>query len=138
MGDLAFSENLMMLHDGELSQWVKTIFGMIKAGTRIRIAKAFRLGNYLIENVLLTNPIIRAKAIEMAKYTSDRVDRRLEREVPYPDLMSKILEKDGMEKQLLRGEYYSNASLFMVAGTETTATALSGITYVHSHLHSQS
>src|ERR1700755_639339 len=34
-------------------------------------------------------------------------------------------EKSGLTRQ----EMYSNASLFMIAGTETTATELSGMTY---------
>jgi cytochrome P450 len=43
-------------------------------------------------------------------------------------------DKNGEITGLLPTQLHSNASLFMLAGTETTATELSGITY---YLHQQ-
>ena len=47
-----------------------------------------------------------------------------------PDLWSHILKRlDKKEGGLSLAEMHSNASIFMIAGTETTATLLSGVTY---------
>lgn len=63
-------------------------------------------------------------------YTDERVDRRMAREPEHPDLWSHILQrKDKTPGSLSLAEMHSNARIFMIAGTETTATLLSGLTY---------
>ena len=62
------------------------------------------------------------------KYSTDRVDRRLATQTDRPDIWTLVLRQEG-EKALSLGEMHSNADLFMIAGTETTATLLSGLTY---------
>lgn len=132
MGDLTFSEDLHMLEGGDYSPWVRTIFDSIKFGTMIRVIRwTSSLGYYAMKTFVLQNRSVQRKAQEHSKYTDDRIDRRLGREPEHPDLWTKILEKgqDESEGGLSLGEHHSNASLFMIAGTETTATALSGTTY---------
>lgn len=121
-----------MLEGGEYSPWVKTIFGAIKAGTMLRVVRwTSAIGAWFIDNVVFKTKAAREKQFEHQKYTDDRIDRRLQREPEHPDLWTKILEKgqDASEGGLSISEHHSNANLFMVAGTETTATALSGTTY---------
>lgn len=134
MGDLTFAESLHMLDNSEYVPWVKTIFGGIKYGTRIRALKLLSsLNTWLIEEVLFRVPSLRAKQMEHWGYTTDRVDRRLAQTPDRPDLWTRILEKGndprGADASLSLEEHYSIASLFMIAGTETTATALSGTTF---------
>lgn len=63
-------------------------------------------------------------------YTDERVDRRMAKEPERPDLWSHILKRlNNTEGGLSLAEMHSNASIFMIAGTETTATLLSGLTY---------
>lgn len=131
-GDLTFSEDLQMLEGGEYSPWVKTIFQSIKVGTFFRVVRwTSRSGAWFIDNFIFKSETARKKQFEHQRYTDDRIDRRLKREPEHPDLWTKILEKgeDASEGGLSIGEHHSNASLFMIAGTETTATALSGTTY---------
>lgn len=123
-----------MLDNSEYVPWVKTIFGGIKYGTAIRALKLLSSFNrWFLEEVLFQMPSLRKKQLEHWKYTTDRVDRRLAKEPDRPDLFTRILEKSaaGAEKGegLSLQEYYSISSLFMIAGTETTATALSGTTF---------
>jgi cytochrome P450 len=76
------------------------------------------------------------KSRNKARYTHfehsvTRVTKRLEkgREAEGVDLWDLVLaQEEG--KGLTRGEMDSNASLFMMAGTETTATLVSGLTYL--------
>lgn len=121
-----------MLEGGEYSPWVQTIFKSIKVGTFFRVIRwTSESGTWFIDNFIFKTKTARQKQFEHQKYTDDRIDRRLKREPEHPDLWTKILEKgqDASEGGLSIGEHHSNASLFMIAGTETTATALSGTTY---------
>ena len=130
MGDLTFNEGLGMLDGSEYSPWVKSIFAGIKAATFIRGIKIYnRFTRYLVDEWLLNNDTVRRKQLEHWNYSKDRVDRRLKRTPERPDLWTKILEKSEGPDGLILEEHHSIASLFMVAGTETTATALSGTTY---------
>lgn len=91
-------------------------------------------------------PALRRAQLAHWSYTNERVDRRLAKIPDRPDLWSRILEKSGLrtggidstildvetkpDAGLTLLEHYSNAALFMIAGTETTATALSGAVYL--------
>ncbi|CAK4032813.1 Isotrichodermin C-15 hydroxylase [Lecanosticta acicola] len=130
MGDLCFSEGLDMLENGEYSDWVKTIFESIKEVAKIRAIKfTSKFLSWAIDSFIMDSPTVRAKQARHWNYSKERVDRRLKRTPEQPDLWSKILEKSQGPGGLTVDELHSNASLFMVAGTETTATALSGTTY---------
>lgn len=63
-----------------------------------------------------------------AEWASNRVERRLNSEALRPDFMHHILKHANTEKglSLSRKELDANAMLFMTAGSETTATVLSG------------
>jgi len=130
MGDLTFSEGLNMLDEGEYSPWVKTIFASIKVATFYRAVKiSSPILNYLVDQLVFKSKSVRQKAWDHWNYTKQRVDRRLQRTPDRPDLWTKILEKSDGPDGLSLDEHHFVASLFMVAGTETTATALSGTTY---------
>lgn len=130
MAELTFSESLGMLEDSEYSPWVKTIFASIKSGALFR---GIRLCNwvfkYVINEILMKSAVTQKKMAAHWGYTVERVDRRLKQTPETPDLWSKVLEKSEGSNALSVEEHYSIASLFMIAGTETTATALSGTTY---------
>ncbi|GLA84866.1 hypothetical protein AtubIFM56815_009087 [Aspergillus tubingensis] len=56
------------------------------------------------------------------------VDWRVDQSLDRPDIWGLVMsQKESL--RLSRDEMYANSQLFMVAGTETTATALSGLTY---------
>jgi len=132
MGDLCFAESLQMLEGSDYSPWVKLIFDGIKKNTKLKSFKMLgSLPRYIIEQVLFKSKIVRAKQLEHWNYSKDRVDRRLARTPDRPDLWTKILEKGAPNdaEGLSLDEHHSIASVFMIAGTETTATALSGTTY---------
>jgi cytochrome P450 len=129
MGDLTFGESLHMLDNAEYDPWVKVIFDMIKIGGRFRL-----LSNYPSLGKFIRNhrpKMVSGKRDRHFQYCVDRVTKRLEkgRESEGVDLWSLVLSQDG-KHGLTRDEMNANASTFMVAGTETTATLLSGLTYL--------
>ncbi|KAF7186829.1 Cytochrome P450 monooxygenase [Pseudocercospora fuligena] len=130
MGDLSFNEGLDMLENGEYSSWVKAIFLGIKDAVRLRTIRLLNSYiNWFVVKFVMQNETVRKKAAEHWNYSKERVDRRLAKNPEQPDLWSKILEKSDGPGGLTVPEHHSLASLFMIAGTETTATALSGVTY---------
>lgn len=119
-----------MLEDGEYSSWVQAIFLGIKNTSQLRALKmSSSFGKYIVDKWFFQSQFFRRKQAEHWNYSKDRVDRRLKMSPPErPDLWSKILEKASGPDGLTIEEHRSLASLFMIAGTETTATALSGVT----------
>jgi cytochrome P450 len=128
MGDLTFGEPLHMLDRAEYDPWVSTIFASLKISSYFSIMTAYpwlwrAFKRYVPESV-------NKKRMDHFNYSVTRVTKRLEkgRDTEGVDLWDLVLsQKEG--RGLSRGEMDANASVFMVAGTETTATLVSGLTY---------
>jgi cytochrome P450 len=132
MGDLTFGEPLHMLDNAEYDPWVKIIFKNFKRATHLSIiynhyplaARVFR--------AMLHKTVAKVQYIHL-NHSATRVTKRLEKGrasegIDLWDLVLKQEEKGTVG--LTRAEMDVNAGLFMVAGTETTATLLSGLTYL--------
>lgn len=74
---------------------------------------------------------IRARK-EFFNLSVEKVTKRLESDTTRPDFFSYILKNQGSDSKiaLRRDEIDANAVLLLVAGSETTATLLSGATYL--------
>ena len=59
----------------------------------------------------------------------DRVDKRLSMRTNRPDIMQYIIDNNQGKEGMSRSEIDSNANLLMLAGAETSATALSASTW---------
>ena len=129
MGDLTFGEPLHMLDNAEYVPWVKIIFGSVKVGSRLSVLNHYPLLSRVFKAVVPNS--WNKKRRDHFQFSVDRVSKRLEkgRDSDGVDLWDLVLSQNE-EKGLTRGEMDSNASLFMIAGTETTATLLSGLTYL--------
>ncbi|KAF1836188.1 cytochrome P450 46A1 [Decorospora gaudefroyi] len=129
MADLTFGESLHMLENDEYDPWVTTIFGGLKIGSWFGILqyypwlwRAFK--RYVPESV-------NKKRMDFFNHSVERVTKRLEKghNTEGLDLWDLVLsQKEG--RGLTRAEMDANSFLFMIAGTETTATLLSGLTFL--------
>ncbi|EMD93701.1 hypothetical protein COCC4DRAFT_76610 [Bipolaris maydis ATCC 48331] len=128
MGDLTFGESLGMLDTGKYTQWVKGVFEGIKVNSLFRLAQQYPVLDFFMK--ALMPPPIRGKDVEHFRHSSDRVDKRLEKgiDIGKSDIWKLVLQNQKVKLPL--SKMHSNASAFMVAGTETTATLLSGLTYL--------
>ncbi|KAK7703314.1 hypothetical protein SLS57_010963 [Botryosphaeria dothidea] len=126
MGDLTFSEPLGNLENSEYSPWVTAIFHSFKAITLIR-----QLNEYPLLQALwkaLMPAYLKKAAIVNLQHSAERVDKRLAKEwTEHPDIWALILRSG---HDISREVMNANSILFMLAGTETTATLLSGLTYL--------
>ncbi|USP73808.1 cytochrome p450 protein [Curvularia clavata] len=129
MGDWTFGESLHMLDNSEYDPWVKTIFDSLRISSSLSILRKYPLAMQLFKKFAPAS--IEKKRRDHFSHSTTRVTKRLEKghNSEGTDLWDLVLsQKDG--NGLTRPEMDANSSLFMVAGTETTATILSGLTYL--------
>ncbi|GKZ20922.1 hypothetical protein AbraIFM66951_003819 [Aspergillus brasiliensis] len=126
MGDLTFGDPLNLLKGTGNVGWVTSIFSSVKVNSLKRVARYYPWCSYFL-NLLLPRSL---KQRQASHYQSckERVDWRVDQSLDRPDIWGLVMaQKESL--RLSRDEMYANSQLFMVAGTETTATALSGLTY---------
>ena len=118
MGDFTFGQSLGMLEKVEYNPWLKTVFEYVRMWS---VAQIIQYSPFLEALVpMLETKTIAAMRDSHFKYTADRVDKRLETGSEHPDLWNLVLSAEDGGHGLSRQEMYSNAELFMVAGSETT------------------
>ncbi|KAF5864524.1 hypothetical protein ETB97_007356 [Aspergillus alliaceus] len=124
IGDLAFGESFNCLQSRDYHPWVKTVFPTLKSATFIRPLLIFpsQIAAMLIPQWLKE---MREEAFNLA---SEKVRRRLSLETTRPDFITYILRHSG-ERGMNLSEIQANAGLLIIAGSETTATLLSGCTF---------
>lgn len=128
IGDLAFGESFHCLEHKEYHSWVSTIFKSIKFLAYLQVARRFPP---LTEAINLFLPRqLREQRRKRMQYNKDRVDKRLElgTDVDRPDFISYILRHND-EKGMSRLEIQACAAILTTAGSETTASLLSGVTF---------
>lgn len=128
MGDLTFGEPLHMLSRAKYDPWVTAIFSGLKLGTKLSMMEYYPLVKKVFQ-ALIPQSVAAKKRYEHHDFSTQRVTNRLEkgREHEGVDIWDLVLNKSE-GKGLTRPEMDNNASLFMIAGTETTATLVSGLT----------
>jgi hypothetical protein len=128
IGDLAFGDPFGCLETSAMHPWVNMIFDSIKAGTQLRL-----FGQY--PALKMFAPLMMGKGDEGCitqnrNLTSAKLDKRLAlgQKSERRDFLSYIL-KHNDERGMSHPELLGNAETFIAAGSETTATELSGLTY---------
>lgn len=125
IGDLAFGESFDCLANCTYHPWINMLFASIKAGAYISTFN--RYGIKWMMAVLVPKGLLN-KRMEQIKLTEQKVMKRLDQGTSRPDFLSHILRHND-EKGMTVPEIIINSSLLIVAGSETTATLLSGATY---------
>ncbi|KAJ5371982.1 hypothetical protein N7517_003988 [Penicillium concentricum] len=131
--DLMFGESFDCLKDSQLHPWIKLIFNSMKALAYLGAANEFPLLKGVLD--LFIPGEMKRVGQEHFDLASQKVDRRLESNMSRPDFMSAIIqhglsEEKGQyresERIMSRAEIHSNGFILIVAGSETSATLLSG------------
>ncbi|KAK8043477.1 hypothetical protein PG993_005907 [Apiospora rasikravindrae] len=130
MGDLTFGLPLGLLEGLAYSPWVEAVFDSIKV---IPVAQIIQYYPWLYSLFQRFEPrFVKDMKYNHFQHSADRVDRRLARGSPeeQPDIWTMVLAAKGDQKLSLE-EMYCHADVFMLAGSETSGSTLSGLT---SHL----
>jgi cytochrome P450 len=127
MSDLTFGEPLGLQERNEYTTWVETIFNSIAVLPVVQIAEYDPPIKALFK--ILEPRSIAETRLAHFRHPTDRVDRRLSKGSNHPDIWNLIISGN-WSNSLSLDEMQSNAEIFMTAGTETTATLLSGLCYL--------
>ncbi|KAF2182923.1 isotrichodermin C-15 hydroxylase [Zopfia rhizophila CBS 207.26] len=128
IGELTFAESFGGLEKGQLHPWLESIFWTLKAFTFIRELNRWPS---LVKRALfacIPKGMIKHQQASMA-FGAEAAKRRMEMQTDRNDFMSYILKQEG-EKRMTESEIEAAAITFIVAGSETTATMLSGTMYL--------
>ncbi|PGH01470.1 hypothetical protein AJ79_07908 [Helicocarpus griseus UAMH5409] len=125
IGDLAFGEPFGCLETRTYHPWVKVVFQAIKAMTLIR--PFITLFSASVLNMVVPKKLEKARDASF-EFSKEKVHRRLALQTTRPDFMTYIL-KHNDEKGMSIEEIEANANILIVAGSETTASLLSGCTF---------
>ncbi|CAI7657147.1 unnamed protein product [Penicillium discolor] len=128
MGDLTFGDSLNLLAGTGNLNWVAAVFISIKANAIRRLARYVPWTTPIARRLIPKE--LKEQSIAHYEASQERVDKRIDgnRTLQKPDIWG-IVMNQREDLRLSRAEMYANSQIFMVAGTETTATALSGLLY---------
>ncbi|KAL2163757.1 hypothetical protein VTH06DRAFT_5816 [Thermothelomyces fergusii] len=127
IGDLAFGKPFGCLTSGEYHPWVAMIFKSVKISPYFQIFRRHPSLAFL-RRFVIPKELMRA-FVEHWELSEQTARRRLASgDVQREDFMSYILRHND-EKGMSEGEIIENANLLIIAGSETTASQLSGTTF---------
>lgn len=145
IGDLSFGEPFDCLKLARFTEWVGLVFNAFKtfAFVNIRYECTFprrkQRREYLPKPSKQLAPLDKIVRLMIPKSMKDRqtkvfslncdkVDRRISSKSDHPDFLSHIIKsKEGVAMPIQ--ELYANATLIVLAGSESTASGLAGITF---------
>ncbi|KAK5988243.1 Cytochrome P450 monooxygenase FCK2 [Cladobotryum mycophilum] len=120
MGDLAFGKKFNMLKDGIVHYYMESVHkNMLAVGALSHLVWMFP--------ILLGTPGLNNEHNRLQKWLAHEVDERRKRKPETPDIYSWILEEyEAVEKPTKQEtlDIYSDAHLIVIAGSDTTAAAL--------------
>ncbi|KAA8893037.1 cytochrome P450, partial [Sphaerosporella brunnea] len=130
IGDLAFGDSFGSLETGKQHFWVSNIPDFVSAGAYLAMLNKWIGNGQLMQ--LIKHRVVPKSLYEKRKkhlsYSEDKIISRMNATKTRKDFMSKILsekEAQGVTVPTL----ISNSSTLVIAGSETTASFLSGTTY---------
>ncbi|KAL8940525.1 MAG: hypothetical protein Q9216_002775 [Gyalolechia sp. 2 TL-2023] len=124
IGDLAFGESFNCLKETTYRTWVRLLMDNLKAVVLTSVIMRFPPFDKLAA-MLLPKEIAQAR-IDHYTMSREKVNRRLDNPTSRPDFISYITRHNGTKAGMSREEIQLNAGVFIVAGSETTATVLCG------------
>ncbi|OAG02707.1 cytochrome P450 [Paraphaeosphaeria sporulosa] len=129
IADLTFGKSLGGLESGESNKWTQKIETMLKLMPTLMLLTSFPLLATIL-NFLFGRKMEEARQKHF-QYAASLAMGRLQgkEQADRGDFMDYILRSRGEAHQMTDDELVHNSDLFMLAGSETTATLLLGVTY---------
>ncbi|KAI1411113.1 cytochrome P450 [Hypoxylon sp. FL1857] len=124
IGNLGFGSDFSCLEKSSYHPWVGTILQNFRDNAFMRTMVQFLPPIFV--HILNEAGMMKGRAQHL-EYTRQTVRKRMALETERPDFLEGLLKK---KDQLTEEEIYMNASVLIIAGSETTATLLSGAIYL--------
>ncbi|MCJ1405111.1 hypothetical protein MMC11_008337 [Xylographa trunciseda] len=126
IGDLGLGEAFQCLENTNYHPWVAMIFQYLKGMTLLAATRFYPLLHHTL--LTLVPPSIRRMQRAHYAVALDKIHRRMNLEKPRADFMTPVLAHNPNYSRMSLEEIESTFALLIVAGSETTATVLSGVT----------
>ncbi|KAJ5410971.1 uncharacterized protein N7487_005330 [Penicillium crustosum] len=127
IGDLAFGESFGCLQNSQYHFWVSVIFSHFRTAAWANVLRRVPAGNLLMKWIIPKE--VQEQKKHQNEMTKEKVKARMGNgDNGRPDFLSNVL-KQPLEKGMSEDELVSNSYVLIIAGSETTATLLSGVTY---------
>jgi cytochrome P450 len=126
IGDLSFASPFDALQNREAHPWMSTFFKSIIEATILGQLLRFPIIFPIL--VIFSGPLQKSSKKQM-EYTQEKVRERIEAGSERPDFMAQVLKNNDfgdVKRGMTRSEIDVTFNLLMLAGSETTATLLSG------------
>lgn len=128
LGDLAFGESFGCIESGKSHKWVSIGTDYIKLVTISTAVKYYPWLEWLLKRMV--PPKIRGMQKWHFDLAVEKISRRLNLETMRDDFMTPVLQHNANFERMSLDEIYCNFAVLIVAGSETTSTALCGITHM--------
>ncbi|KAI1327216.1 cytochrome P450 [Xylariaceae sp. FL0255] len=129
IADLAYGTSLQGLEKGKSNKWIESIKRLLKVMPVLAFVGMMPALATILQ--FLAGPQIRKSEEQHLAYVSklanDRIHNR--KQADRGDFMDFMMRSRGQPHEMSDDELVANADLIMVAGSETTASLLSGLTY---------
>lgn len=114
----------------ESANWVVLIYEAIKSGAIEQATRRFAQPGSLMQRLLMwcIPTIVRERRFRHLKNSAEKTVRRMNTKTEHRDFIWYILKQREKKNEVSDDEVIMNAALFIVAGSETTATELCGLT----------
>ncbi|KAI9643758.1 hypothetical protein NHQ30_007107 [Ciborinia camelliae] len=134
-GDLGFGESFDCLQNSRYHPWIALLFNSVKAAGFVIAARFYPWVEKLLMKLIPKS--LKKMQNDHFRQIKDKVNRRLNWELERPDLMSHVIKHNGTDKEsegMTLDEIHVTFMILTTAGSETTATVLSGtMNYLMSH-----
>ncbi|KAL9107432.1 MAG: hypothetical protein Q9187_008427, partial [Circinaria calcarea] len=125
IGDLCLGQSFNCLQESALHPWVALIFSHFKASSFMASVKFYPILSSLLRRCIPKS--VMKKQQGHFQFAVERIDRRMNMETQRDDIMTDILQHNS-KGDMTVGEFRATFNILLIAGSETTATVLSGIT----------
>ncbi|CAL8574905.1 hypothetical protein XPA_000851 [Xanthoria parietina] len=128
IGHFMFGEPFGCLQSGEYHPWISTIFAAIKYFGVLRFIATYPILELNLKALLKVVPSLSAKRDEHFRFAIEKIENHLQNRTESKDFLSYLLSRVD-DRGLSRDEIVDSGRTLILAGSETTATMLSGLTY---------
>ncbi|KAI9042828.1 cytochrome P450 [Aspergillus affinis] len=129
IGDLAFGEPFGGLETSTYHHWVSTVFDFVKVIPFLKARDSYPIFCSMLL-AFIPKSFLEARERQI-EHVGTTVQKRLRNPPAHDraDFMDSMLRHRGEKDGLSKSELEANANILIIAGSETTATLLSGVTF---------
>ncbi|KAF2863458.1 cytochrome P450 [Piedraia hortae CBS 480.64] len=131
IGDLGWGETFHCLETGEEHEWITIVLPGVQYITITAVLRTLGLGRLI---PWLVSKHMQEKRLKNFSFANIRINNRIAHKEPRGDFWDKIMVKSADDNKsgegMMHGEMVNNATTLVIAGSETSSTALSGATFL--------